>query len=155
MVSDDHAVEKWDGIVVWKSDGGLHVCGHGPHAGPEMKALIAEPSASDPLEFPMESEAYILELAVFLKYSANIEIWNEESIMLNRMMKADTAFAARAARGARVIWHAVFAGEGGSVSRFCIWPEWSDYHKLAVNISDYRTALQQTRLWGGFSLCGG
>ena len=40
--------------------------------------------------------------------------------MINRMNKADAAFAARAAEGARVILDAVFAGEGGSLNRSCI-----------------------------------
>ena len=40
--------------------------------------------------------------------------------MMNRMNKADAAFAARAAEGACVILDAVFAGEGGSLNRSCI-----------------------------------
>ena len=38
-------------------------------------------------------------------------------MMMNRMYKAESAYEARAAVGARVILDALFAGEGGSVNR--------------------------------------
>ena len=40
--------------------------------------------------------------------------------MMNRIFTANTAFAARATEGARVILDAVFAGEGGFMNRSCI-----------------------------------
>ena len=43
--------------------------------------------------------------------------------MMNHMMKADAALAARAAEGARVILCAVIAVEGGFKNRSCILSE--------------------------------
>ncbi len=51
---------------------------------------------------------------MLLEYDAGNISRNEGSIMMNRMMKADAAFAARAAEGARAVRRAAKDLSGGS-----------------------------------------